>query len=217
MKLTSLVVIFTVALSFLVFISEARACRCVSPPFEYRWKNSSVVFIGKVKDIETLYKYSWSAYDDKPVKVTFDVTEFLKDNGAFSEADEEEENNSQDRVAKGDIENKGKKALKKLKDTIRIGEEEKSSFTLHTSLQNLTCMGYPFKKGVEYLVYAYERRVDASEPWSLYNFPSETYGVGSLCGGTAEYRKAKEEIKRIRVQIDEDMILFMKKQKEQEK
>ena len=95
-------------------------------------------------------------------------------------------------------------------------EEETATFEMHTSLQNFACMGYPFEEGKEYLVYAYERTVDASEPWSFYNFPSETYGVGGLCGGTRPYREAKEEIKRIRIQMDEDMRAFLLKQKELE-
>ena len=68
-------------------------------------------------------------------------------------------------------------------------------------------------------MYAYQRVLEAPEPWSLYNYPSDTYGVGGLCGGTQAYgsEESKEEMKRIRGQVDADMRIFLLQQKEQEK
>lgn len=64
------------------------------------------------------------------------------------------------------------------------GDAGQKYFTLHTSLTRSTCTGHPFEVGRTYLVYAYVRRADSVEHWSLYNFPSGTYDVGGLCGGT---------------------------------
>lgn len=63
---------------------------------------------------------------------------------------------------------------------IKTGE----SFTLHTSLTRRTCTGHPFEPWGKYVVFAYRRKTETFEYWSLYNFPSGTYDVGGLCGGT---------------------------------
>lgn len=66
------------------------------------------------------------------------------------------------------------------------GAKTGGKFTLHTSLTHETCTGHPFRRGERYLIFAYLRREDTYELWSLYNFPSGTYDVGGLCGGTKE-------------------------------
>jgi hypothetical protein len=74
---------------------------------------------------------------------------------------------------------------------------EQKYFTLHTSLTRNTCTGHPFAVGSTYLVYAYVRRADSAEHWSLYNFPSGTYDVGGLCGGTKSGSEAVADLKLI--------------------
>lgn len=64
------------------------------------------------------------------------------------------------------------------------GAETGKTFTLHTSLTRETCTGHPFVKWKKYLVFAYARKEETYETWSLYNFPSGTFDVGGLCGGT---------------------------------
>lgn len=56
---------------------------------------------------------------------------------------------------------------------------------LHTNLTKVTCTGHPFELGKTYLVYAYLRRAETHEYWSLYAFPTGTYDTGGRCGGTA--------------------------------
>lgn len=55
---------------------------------------------------------------------------------------------------------------------------------VHDSLTRVTCTGHAFEKDQEYLVFAYKRLAAKYEHWSLYDFKTGTYGVGSLCGGT---------------------------------
>ncbi len=185
--LNSFIIIFIL---FFVFTSDVWACRCVPSPFKYRWQNADSVFTGEIKNIDILYKYAWSSYDDKPVKITFNVAEFFKDNNNLKIQEDINNNNKNQAIT-----------------------QENQQFVLHTSLQKLTCMGYPFKERGLYLVYAYKRLAAASEPWSLYNFPSDTYGVGGLCGGTVPYSQAKEEIQKIKAQIEKKKIILIKKAK----
>lgn len=62
--------------------------------------------------------------------------------------------------------------------------DKDGTIILYTNLQNITCSGHPFQVDESYLVFVYQRKQDAPEHWSLYNYPSETYGVGGRCGGT---------------------------------
>lgn len=75
-----------------------------------------------------------------------------------------------------------------VKVLIRIDEgfkavEKGKKFLLHTNIQKYTCTGHPYEEGKQYLVFAYGRKAEAYESWSLYDFPSDTYDVGGLCGG----------------------------------
>ncbi len=72
-----------------------------------------------------------------------------------------------------------------------------NEFTLHTSQHQINCAGYTFVPGDRLLVYAYARRDSTREHWSLYNFPSGTYGVGGNCGGTKSL-KSPEAVQEAR-------------------
>jgi hypothetical protein len=73
------------------------------------------------------------------------------------------------------------------------------TFTLHTSLANKTCTGYPFRKGAQYLVFAYRRGDFEYRPESLYRFPEGTYDVEGLCGGTKAFSTAAaEDLRRLK-------------------
>ncbi len=189
------VFILFLAVLLVVVATEASACRCIPASFDYRWTQSDSVFVGKVKEVKTLYKYYRTSYDDKPVIVTFDVIKKLKVEDIEEKEDKEEKEEKEDKGKNTEIINKVKNIL---------GDEENNSFELHTSLQNLTCMGYPFEEGKEYLVYAYKRTADKLEKWSLYNYPSETYGVGGLCGGTNYSDASSAEMERIELQMNKD-------------
>lgn len=89
--------------------------------------------------------------------------------------------------------------------TIEVDESFKKAqagkpFVLKTSLTRDTCTGHPFEKGKRYLVFAYMRRAETFEYWSLYLFPSGTYDVGGLCGGTKLFDDAQsaQDIAQIR-------------------
>lgn len=64
------------------------------------------------------------------------------------------------------------------------GVEKGNTFKFHTNKSVNTCMGADFEVGKSYLFFAYQRVPDVYERWSLYDFPSGTYDVGGLCGGT---------------------------------
>lgn len=64
------------------------------------------------------------------------------------------------------------------------GATSGGKFVLKTSLTRETCTGHPFEPWKKYIVFAYRRTAEELEPWSLYNYPSGTYDVGGLCGGT---------------------------------
>lgn len=64
------------------------------------------------------------------------------------------------------------------------GVEAGKLFKLYTNINRFTCMGAKYEKGKKFLVYAYERKAEIYERWSLYDFDSGTYDVGGLCGGT---------------------------------
>jgi hypothetical protein len=71
---------------------------------------------------------------------------------------------------------------------------DKKDFTLHTSLTQYTCAGYPFKKGESYLVFAYRRGDTGTDSAALYSYPPDTFEVGGLCGGTKEIGKASADM-----------------------
>ena len=85
-------------------------------------------------------------------------------------------------------------------DVFYKGDSTGETFTLHDSLTFDTCTGHPFEAQGEYLIFAYLRRAETYEHWSLYNFPSGTYGVGGLCGGTQSMKNpdAKKDIEGIK-------------------
>ncbi|MDF3023551.1 MAG: hypothetical protein K0R10_912 [Alphaproteobacteria bacterium] len=64
------------------------------------------------------------------------------------------------------------------------GVEKGNTFKFYSNKQVNTCMGADFEAGKSYLFFAYQRAPDVYERWSLYDFPSGTYDVGGLCGGT---------------------------------
>lgn len=76
-------------------------------------------------------------------------------------------------------------------------------FTLFDSIPHYTCMGYPYKKGVRYLFYAYMRREQTFEYWSAYKYPSGTFGGGGVCGGIKTYSDAATlpEIAQIKAEL----------------
>jgi hypothetical protein len=76
------------------------------------------------------------------------------------------------------------------------GVEKGNIFRFHTNQHKDTCMGADYVQDKDYLFFAYERTPDVYERWSLYEFPSGTYDVGGLCGGTARLSKA-ETIKEL--------------------
>ena len=71
--------------------------------------------------------------------------------------------------------------------------EDRKAITLHTSFKKYNCAGFAFEVGQPYLVFAYLRRQETFEHWSLYNYPSGTYGVGGGCGGTKPLNSAKAQ------------------------
>lgn len=81
---------------------------------------------------------------------------------------------------------------------------EETPFVLMTSLTRDTCTGHPFAEGEKYLVFAYMRKAETYELWSRYNFPSGTYDVGGLCGGTKAFSDPAtgEDLKKIAREID---------------
>ncbi len=64
------------------------------------------------------------------------------------------------------------------------GVEKGNTFKFYSNRHVNTCMGADFMVGKSYLFFAYQRVPDVYERWSLYDFPSGTYDVGGLCGGT---------------------------------
>ncbi len=79
------------------------------------------------------------------------------------------------------------------------GTKIDEKFILHTNLAIETCTGHPFEEKQKYLVFAYKRSEDKYEVWSMYNFPSDTWDVGGLCGGTKLFSDAatSEDLKEI--------------------
>lgn len=82
----------------------------------------------------------------------------------------------------------------------KAGEE----FVLHTNLARKTCMGHDFVLNRKYLVFAYERKQEVYETWSLYNFPSGTFDVGGACGGTKDLEDPRviDDARFIKQQIE---------------
>ncbi len=170
-------------------VSVAAACICARGSFKTRWQEADVIFRGTVKEIAIDHPRYLNVYDDKPVAVTFDVTGYFKGgNGKMTEFPLDNAAPAQD----GERE-------KATGRHIVPEEDEDKTFTMHTSLQNVTCMGYPFKEGEDYLVFAYLRKEGSGNRWSLYHYPAGSYGAGGLCGGTVPYdtAEARRDLKDI--------------------
>ena len=130
-------------------LSVATACICARGSFNTRWQGADVIFRGTVKEIKVDHPRHLNTYDDKPVEVTFDVAGYFKGgSGKMTEFPLEHP------VPLAGDEND---VLTTGRHTVPETDENKQ-FTMHTSLQNLTCMGYPFEEGREYLVFAYLRK-----------------------------------------------------------
>ncbi len=85
-----------------------------------------------------------------------------------------------------------------VKVTIKIdkaykGANDGNTFLIFSNMHVWTCAGATYEKGKKYLFYAYKRRPEHYEDWSLYEYPSETYDVGGACGGT-NLLEAKEAV-----------------------
>ncbi len=78
------------------------------------------------------------------------------------------------------------------------GLPEEKVISLHTSLNDHTCTGYAFKTGESYLIYGYQRKAETYERWSFYNFPSGTWDIGGLCGGTLPLAEAGADIAKLK-------------------
>lgn len=82
--------------------------------------------------------------------------------------------------------------------TLYKGSFDKKTIELFTSLNTHTCTGYAFKTGESYLIYGYQRKAETYERWSFYNFPSGTWDIGGLCGGTVPLAEGKADIVRLK-------------------
>jgi len=103
-----------------------------------------------------------------------------------------------------------------VKVTIHVDEgfkglEKDSTFLIYSNLRHDTCMGGDFVKGKSYLFYAYMRKPEVYELWSMYDFPSGTYDVGGLCGGMRQMddpdTAAELEILRAKPKTDNVMLI----------
>lgn len=171
-------------------LSVAVACICARGSFKTRWQGADVIFRGTVKTITVDHPRHLNSYDDKPVEVIFDVAGYFKGgDGTMTEFPLEQPL---------PLENGEKEALTTGRHTVPEEDEDKQ-FSMHTSLQNVTCMGYPFTEGQEYLVFAYLRKEGSGNRWSLYHYPAGTYGAGGLCGGTSLYNtpEAQQDLDKI--------------------
>lgn len=139
----------------------ARACQCVIPAFETRWKSSDAIFTGTVTAITPIEKFRKSPLDEMPVRVDIAIDQIYK------------------------------------------GQLDKKTLELHTSLNTHTCTGYAFKTGESYLIYGYQRKAETFERWSFYNFPSGTWDIGGLCGGTTPLAEAKADIVKLKKKKNE--------------
>lgn len=89
------------------------------------------------------------------------------------------------------------------------GVEAGKLFKLYTNINRFTCMGAKFEKDKKFLVFAYERKAEIYERWSLYDFDSGTFDVGGLCGGTKPMDDAATapELAEIKALPKEDKML----------
>lgn len=83
-------------------------------------------------------------------------------------------------------------------------------FILNSNMNVNTCMGYKYETGKSYLFYVYMRRPETAEEWSLYDYPSGTYDVGGICGGTVPLNEAGTvpEIETIKEKLDDNPEAF---------
>lgn len=91
-------------------------------------------------------------------------------------------------------------------DDVYKGKKIGKTFTLFTSITKATCTGHPFELGKKYLIFAYQRQDAKFERWSLYEFPTGTYDVGGLCGGTQPFDETvlAQELADIKVRQEID-------------
>ena len=94
------------------------------------------------------------------------------------------------------IEDKPVKVIVSVEKIYKGIEEKEKSFIFFSNLARTTCMGYNYEKGVKYLFFAYERIPYETREWSLYRYPSETYDVGGVCGGTRKFDDAADILKQ---------------------
>jgi len=160
--------------------SVAAGCLCARGSLKTRWQGAEVIFHGKVKEIKLNHELYENEYDDKPVDVVFEVTEYFKGgNGMMTTFPLDKPIPLAGEAREGAVLETGRRIVPEV--------DEDKTFTLHTSLQHVTCMGYPFEEGGDYLVFGYLREEGSGNRWSLYHYPSGTYGAGGLCGGTIPY------------------------------
>src|SRR5215204_1390288 len=66
-------------------------------------------------------------------------------------------------------------------------------FILHTFDNSVTCHGYYFREGEEYIVFAYKNRAKEVRMFEPHKLPEESFGV-SLCGGTKPLSEARKDL-----------------------
>ena len=71
--------------------------------------------------------------------------------------------------------------------------QAKRKITLHTVLNKVTCNGYSFKEGKEYLVFAH---ANDSEAAKMFPKAKNTLGVNT-CGGTFPLADAQRDVKEL--------------------
>lgn len=89
-------------------------------------------------------------------------------------------------------------------ETFKGGMEKGSLVKLHTNLHKHTCMGADYALEKEFLIFAYIRKEETYEYWSLYDFPTGTLDVGGYCGGTKTLGEAADaDIAELRKMTDD--------------
>jgi len=83
-------------------------------------------------------------------------------------------------------------------------------FVLNSNMNVNTCMGYKYEVGKKYLFYVYMRRPETAEEWSLYDYPSGTFDVGGICGGTVPLDEAGSvpELETIKQKLEDNPEAF---------
>lgn len=143
------------------------ACACAERPIEARYRDATAVFTGTVKSI-------------RPDEAILGA---IAGGGTWNKRRPQA-----DAPVVVDLE----------VDRMYKGKAQKDNmFVLHTSLTEYTCSGHPFVEGKGYLVFAYVQDEAWEDRTSLYTFPSGTFEVGGLCGGTKDISKAGADLAAI--------------------